>query len=72
MSERTSRYLVWIAVPVEVKAYDEINAEDEARSVLDVSYERPMTDAERKRFRKMQYPISEKTQIRRGGKWESI
>lgn len=72
MSERTSRYIVWIAVPVEVKAYDEINAEEEARSVLDVSYSRPMTGAENKRFKEMQYPMSEKTQIRRKGKWEPV
>lgn len=69
---RTSTYRVWIAVPVEVKAYDEINAEEEALSVLDVCYDRPMTEAERKRFRDMREPISTKTEIRRNKKWESI
>jgi len=72
MSEKLSTYRIWIAVPVEVKAYDEINAEETAKSVMDVCYSKPMTDAERRRFKRLQHPISAKTEIRVKGEWEPI
>lgn len=72
-TQRTSKYRVWFAVPVEVSALDSINAETEARTALgEIGYELPMLGSDRDRLNKMVRVLSNDTEIRTGRKWSKV
>lgn len=65
MSRETQTYRVWLLVPVEVEALDEINAEQEALDEFKANF-KP------RELRSMIQAASEKTQILTGDQWEHL
>lgn len=74
MRARKSKYRMYVAVPIEVTAYDEINAESEvmriATDYLDDG--KPRTERQRKNWRKQFEVVYHRTQVNRYGHWESL
>ena len=69
------KYRVWIAVPIEVSAYDEINAETEIMNQIGSDYlgaVLPILNSDKRRLAKMQKPLSDRTEIKVRGKWEPV